>query len=38
MVGSKVGGMEVRGVSGQERSWREGLYNRDSRDNLGDKG
>ena len=28
--GSEVGDMEVRAVCGQEGSWREELYNRDS--------
>ena len=36
--GSEVGGMELRAVCGQEGSWIEELYNRDSRENLGGKG
>ena len=32
VLGSEVGAMGVRAASGKERSWREELYNRDSRD------
>ena len=37
MEGLEIGGMEVRAVCGQEGSWQEELYNRDSRENSGDK-
>ena len=33
-----MGGVEVRAVSEQEGSWREELYNRDSREITGGKG
>ena len=36
--GPEVAGMEVRAVSGQEGSWTEELYNRDSQENPGCKG
>ena len=36
--GSEVGDTEVRAVCGQEGSWREESYKRDSRENPGGKG
>ena len=33
VLGSGVGDMKVRAVSGQEKSWKEELYNRDSQEN-----
>ena len=38
MRGRGIRSMEVRIVSGQEGSWREDLYNKDSLKNPGNKG